>query len=70
MTDALDGVRDDYRAIGLTERLKAALGPEEQQLTPQQLATVDTGGPDVECNQAVSHSLRDLGPLTNGLSRR
>jgi sarcosine/dimethylglycine N-methyltransferase len=44
MTYFLDGVRDHYRATGLTERLKAALrtfGPEEQRLTPQQLATLD-----------------------------
>ena len=44
MTDLLDDVRDHYRATGLTERLKAALttfGPEEQQLTPRQLATLD-----------------------------
>jgi hypothetical protein len=44
MTDLLDGVRDHYRASGLTERLKtalAALGPEDQQLTPQELASVD-----------------------------
>ncbi len=44
MTDALDGARDHYRAIGLTERLKAALtafGPDEQRLTPQQLASLD-----------------------------
>jgi sarcosine/dimethylglycine N-methyltransferase len=44
MTDALDGVRDHYRATGLTERLKASLttfGPEDQQLTPPQLATLD-----------------------------
>jgi sarcosine/dimethylglycine N-methyltransferase len=44
MTDILDGVRDHYRATGLTERLKAALmafGPDEQRLTPQQLATRD-----------------------------
>lgn len=42
--DDLDGVRDHYRATGLTERLKAALaafGPEEQRLTPKQLAGVD-----------------------------
>jgi len=35
MTAILDGVRDHYRATGLTERLKAALaafGPEEQLL--------------------------------------
>jgi sarcosine/dimethylglycine N-methyltransferase len=44
MTDVLDGVRDHYRATGLAERLKAALtalGPEEQRLTPQQLAALD-----------------------------
>jgi hypothetical protein len=44
MTDVLDGVRDHYRATGLTERLKTALtafGPDEQRLTPQQLATLD-----------------------------
>ena len=44
MTDLLYGARDHYRATGLTERLKAALrtfGPEEQRLTPQQLATLD-----------------------------
>jgi sarcosine/dimethylglycine N-methyltransferase len=44
MTDVLDGVRDHYRATGLTERLKAALtsfGPEDQPLTPQQLGILD-----------------------------
>lgn len=44
MTDELDGVRDHYRATGLTERLKtvlAALGPEDQLLTPRQLGTLD-----------------------------
>jgi sarcosine/dimethylglycine N-methyltransferase len=44
MNDVIDGVRDHYRAIGLTERLKTALaafGPEYQQLTPEQLAAVD-----------------------------
>ena len=44
MTDVFDGVRDHYRATGLTERLKtalAALGPEDQRLTPQQLGTLD-----------------------------
>src|SRR5215467_1369265 len=43
-TDVSDGVRDHYRASGLTERLKAALavfGPEDQRLTPQQLAALD-----------------------------
>ncbi|MGF6782129.1 class I SAM-dependent methyltransferase [Paraburkholderia sp. GAS334] len=44
MTDALDGVRDHYRATGLTDRLKIALtvlGPEDQRLTPQQLGALD-----------------------------
>ena len=44
MTDLLDGVRDHYRATGLTERLKTALtafGADEQRLTPQQLANLD-----------------------------
>jgi sarcosine/dimethylglycine N-methyltransferase len=44
MSDVLDDVRDHYRATGLTERLKTALaafGPEEQRLTPQQLAPLD-----------------------------
>jgi sarcosine/dimethylglycine N-methyltransferase len=44
MTDILDDVRDHYRATGLTKRLKTALaafGPEEQRLTPQQLAGLD-----------------------------
>ena len=44
MTDFLDGVRDHYRASGLTERLKAALaalGPADQRLTPQQLSALD-----------------------------
>ncbi|WP_235993556.1 hypothetical protein [Paraburkholderia solitsugae] len=45
MTDALDGVREHYRATGLTERLKIALtvlGPEDQPLTPQQLGAPTT----------------------------
>jgi sarcosine/dimethylglycine N-methyltransferase len=44
MTDVLDGVRDHYRATGLTQRLKtvlAALGPEDRRLTPQQLSALD-----------------------------
>jgi len=44
MNDVLDGVRDHYLATGLTERLKTALavlGPEDQRLTPQQLAALD-----------------------------
>jgi sarcosine/dimethylglycine N-methyltransferase len=44
MIEVLDGVRDHYGATGLTERLRtalAALGPEDQQLTPQQLSALD-----------------------------
>jgi SAM-dependent methyltransferase len=44
MTDAVNPVRDHYRAIGLTERLKAVLaglGPDDQRLTPKQLAALD-----------------------------
>jgi SAM-dependent methyltransferase len=44
MNDALDGVREHYRATGLTERLKAALavfGPDEPLLEPQQLEALD-----------------------------
>jgi ubiquinone/menaquinone biosynthesis C-methylase UbiE len=44
MTDVLDTVQDHYRVIGLTDRLKTALGvfgPETQRLTPQQLAPLD-----------------------------
>jgi SAM-dependent methyltransferase len=44
MSDVLDAVRDQYRATGLTARLKAALaapGPEDQRLTPQQLGGLD-----------------------------
>src|ERR1700741_1383619 len=44
MTDMLDGVRDHYRATGLTERLKTALaafGPEDRRLTPEQLGALD-----------------------------
>src|SRR5581483_3727862 len=43
MTDLLDPVRDHYRAIGLTERLKSELavfGPEDL-LSPIQLANLD-----------------------------
>jgi sarcosine/dimethylglycine N-methyltransferase len=44
MSDGLDGVRDHYRATGLTERLKTALrslGPDDERLTPEQLAGLD-----------------------------
>lgn len=68
MIDVLDGVRDHYRANGLTERLKtalAALGPEDQQLTPQQLAALDqfhTGG------LAATAELGKLAGVTAGMS--
>jgi sarcosine/dimethylglycine N-methyltransferase len=68
MTDVLDGVRDHYRATGLTERLKtalAALGPEDQQLTPQQLAALDqfhTRG------LAATAELAKLAGVTSGMS--
>src|SRR3569833_4012699 len=44
MIVGFDGVRDHYRATGLTERLKAALaalGPDDMRLTPQQLSAHD-----------------------------
>ena len=68
MIDVLDGVRDHYRATGLTERLKtalAALGPEDQQLTPQQLAALDqfhTRG------LAATAELGNLAGITAGMS--
>jgi ubiquinone/menaquinone biosynthesis C-methylase UbiE len=36
-----DAVREHYSPSGLTERLKAVLGPETQPLMPQQLAALD-----------------------------
>jgi sarcosine/dimethylglycine N-methyltransferase len=36
-----DTVREHYSPAGLTERLKAVLGPETQPLTPQQLGALD-----------------------------
>ncbi|MET2832606.1 class I SAM-dependent methyltransferase [Mesorhizobium shangrilense] len=68
MTDELDGVRDHYRATGLTGRLKtvlAALGPEDQLLTPQQLGTLDqfhTRG------LAATAELAQLADITAGMS--
>src|SRR5580692_2778888 len=68
MIGVLDGVRDHYRATGLTERLKtalAALGPEDQQLTPQQLAALDqfhTRG------LAATAELAKLARVTAGMS--
>jgi len=68
MTDELDGVRDHYRATGLTERLKAVLadlGPEDQLLTPQQLGALDqfhTRG------LAATAELAQLADITAGMS--
>jgi ubiquinone/menaquinone biosynthesis C-methylase UbiE len=68
MTDGLDGVRDHYRATGLTERLKtvlAAFGPEDRLLTPQQLGTLDqfhTRG------LAATAELAQLADITAGMS--
>src|SRR5260221_12218935 len=68
MTDVLDDVRDHYRATGLTERLKtalAALGPEDQRLTPQQLGALDqfhTRG------LAATAELAKLAGITAGMS--
>src|SRR5919109_5482259 len=68
MTDVLDGVRDHYRATGLTERLKtalAALGPEDQRLTPEQLGALDqfhTRG------LAATAELARLAGITAGMS--
>jgi len=44
MNEIIDGVRNHYRATGLTGRLKtplAAFGPEDQRLSPQELAGLD-----------------------------
>jgi sarcosine/dimethylglycine N-methyltransferase len=44
MSDVLEGVRAHYRPTGLIDSLKTALavfGPEDQRLTPRQLASVD-----------------------------
>jgi sarcosine/dimethylglycine N-methyltransferase len=44
MSDVPEGVRDHYRAAGLTERLRTALnalGPESQRLTSEQLGALD-----------------------------
>ncbi|CAG4890154.1 class I SAM-dependent methyltransferase [Paraburkholderia saeva] len=68
MTDVLDDVRDHYCATGLTGRLKIALtvlGPEDQRLTPQQLAALDqfhTRG------VAATAELARLAGITAGMS--
>ena len=81
MTDVLDGVRDHYRASGLTERLKMALmafGPDNQRVTPQQLAPLDqfhTGGLDATAELArLAHiaagmSVLDVGAGVGGPAR-
>ncbi|HEY7889529.1 MAG TPA: methyltransferase domain-containing protein [Steroidobacteraceae bacterium] len=68
MSDGLDGVRDHYRATGLTERLRTALrsfGPDDQRLSPQQLAGLDqfhTRG------LAATAELARLARITAGMS--
>ena len=68
MSDVLDGVRDHYRATGLTERLKTALtvfGPEDQRLAPEQLGALDqfhTRG------LAATAELAKLAGITAGMS--
>jgi SAM-dependent methyltransferase len=67
-TNVYDGVRDHYRATGLTERLKTALavlGPEDQRLTPRQLGALDqfhTRGID------ATAELAKLAGITAGMS--
>ena len=68
MIDGFDGVRDHYRATGLTERLKTALialGPPDQLLTPRDLAALDqfhTRG------LAATAELAGLAGITAGMS--
>lgn len=69
MTDAIDDVRDHYRATGLTERLRralaTALGPEDQPILPQQLGALDqfhTRG------LAATAELAELTGITAGMS--
>src|SRR5215470_4594981 len=81
MTDGLDGVRDHYRATGLSERLKAALaplGPEDQRLTPQQLAALDqfhtrgiaaTADLAKTCGITAEMSVLDVGSGVGGPAR-
>jgi sarcosine/dimethylglycine N-methyltransferase len=68
MTDVLDGVREHYRATGLTERLKTALAtlvPDDQQLTPRQLATLDQFH---TLGLAATAELGKLAEVTAGMS--
>jgi sarcosine/dimethylglycine N-methyltransferase len=81
MSDVFEGVRDHYRAAGLTERLKvafAALGPEDQLLTPQRLAPLDqfhTRGPAATSELArlaqitADRSVLDVGSGVGGPAR-
>ena len=68
MTDAFDGVRKHYGPTDLIKRLKAALsalGPEDQRLSPQQLAGLDqfhTRG------FAATAELADLAGITADMS--
>jgi sarcosine/dimethylglycine N-methyltransferase len=68
MSDGIDRVRDHYRATGLTERLKTALGvfgTEDQRLLPKQLAALDqfhTRGHD------ATAELARLAAITAGMS--
>lgn len=41
MTDVFDRVDDHYRPMGLVDRLRAALGPDEQPFPPEQLGALD-----------------------------
>jgi sarcosine/dimethylglycine N-methyltransferase len=64
MTNVLDDVREHYRATGLVERLKTALGTEHQP-TPQQLGALDqfhTRG------LAATRDLAELAGITGGMS--
>src|ERR1700737_3443186 len=68
MTDVLDGVRDHYRASGLTERLKTALtafGPDEQRLPAAQLASLDQFHPR---GLAATVELAKLAGITTDMS--
>src|ERR1700756_1040552 len=68
MNDTLDGVRSHYRATGLTERLRTALGvfgPEDQLLTPQQLAALDQFH---TCGLAATAELAKLAGITADMS--
>jgi ubiquinone/menaquinone biosynthesis C-methylase UbiE len=66
--DSLDTVRDHYRVTGLTDRLRTALaafGPEDQRLTPQQLAALDQFH---SRGLAATAELANLARITAGMS--